>query len=194
MEEVIVCEGIPTAAEYIDLRTKMGWGTINEEVAVKTIQAAAFTACLRQNDRLIGLARVMGDGVLYFFLADLMIDSEFRGGGHGDRLMRVVTAYFDRSAKPGSTITLMALNGREFFYERFGFVRCPDGPFGTGMRYAPAPGPERPARDEESRFSQPAQVVRHVAEFSQHQGVAEFADHWIAGAAEGDCANAAGCL
>jgi ribosomal protein S18 acetylase RimI-like enzyme len=116
MEEVIVCQQLPTAREYIDLRAKMGWGAIGEEIAVKTLQAAAFTACLRHDGRLIGLARVMGDDVLYFYLADLIIDSEFRGGGHGDRLMREVTAYFDRSAKPGATITLIPMRGRESFY------------------------------------------------------------------------------
>jgi predicted N-acetyltransferase YhbS len=136
--EVRVFERPPTAAEYIDLRTRMGWGSIDEAAAARTIQAAAFTVCLRDNDRLIGLARVMGDGVLYFFLADLIVDPAFRGGGHGDTLMRAVTDYFDRSAKPGASITLVPLNGREFFYERFGFVRCPNGPFGAGMHYAPA--------------------------------------------------------
>jgi predicted N-acetyltransferase YhbS len=134
--EVIVSERVPTATEYIDLRARMDWGTIDEATAVKTIEAAAFTACLRDNGRLIGLARVMGDGVMYFFLADLIVDPEFLGGGHGERLMRLVTDYFDRNAKPGASITLVPLNGREFFYERFGFVRCPSGPFGTGMHYA----------------------------------------------------------
>lgn len=142
MEEVIVCQHLPTAREYIDLRAKMGWGTIDEETAVKTIEAAAFTVCLRHHGRLIGLARVMGDGVMYFFLADLIVDSEFRAGGLGDRLMREVTAYFDRSARPGATITLISVSGREAFYERYGFVRCPDGPFGTGMHYTSVPGPK----------------------------------------------------
>jgi hypothetical protein len=54
--------------------------------------------------------------------------------------MRIVTDYFDRSAKPGASITLIPLNGREFFYEQFGFVRCPSGPFGAGMHYVSAPG------------------------------------------------------
>jgi predicted GNAT family N-acyltransferase len=142
MEEFIVAEQLPTAAEYIGLRSKMGWGAIDEQTAVKTLQAAAFTACLRHHGRLIGLARVMGDGVLYFFLADVIVDSEFRGAGHGDRLMQAVMAYFDRNAKPGATIALIALKELEFFYERFGFVRCPDGAFGTGMHYAAAPGPK----------------------------------------------------
>jgi len=136
--EVTVFEGPPTPAEYIGLRARMGWGTIDEATAVKTIRAAAFAVCLRDHDRLIGLARVMGDGVLYFFLADLIVDPAFRGGGHGETLMRAVTDYFDRNAKPGASITLVPLSGREYFYERFGFVRCPDGPFGTGMHYAPA--------------------------------------------------------
>jgi predicted N-acetyltransferase YhbS len=143
--EVMVSERSPTAAEYVDLRARMGWGTIDEETAVKTIEAAAFTVCLRDNGRLIGLARVMGDSLMYFFLADLIVDSEFRGGGLGDRLMREVTAYFDRSAKPGATITLIPVRGGESFYERYGFVRCPDGPFGPGMHYATAPGPKSPA-------------------------------------------------
>jgi hypothetical protein len=71
MEEVIVSKRPPTPTEYINLRARIGWGTIDEDIAITTIQAAAFTACLRSNSRLIGLARVMGDGVLYFFLADL---------------------------------------------------------------------------------------------------------------------------
>jgi predicted N-acetyltransferase YhbS len=134
--EVRVFEHPPTVAEYIELRARMGWGSIDEATAARTIEAAAFTVCLRDHDRLIGLARVMGDGVLYFFLADLIVDPAFRGGGHGEILRRAVTGYFDRNAKPGASITLVPLNGREAFYERFGFVRCPDGPFGTGMHYA----------------------------------------------------------
>jgi len=41
------------------------------------------------------------------------------------------------------------------------------------------------------RYLQPAQIVRHVAEFLEQLSIAEFADHGIPGAAEGDCADAA---
>ena len=142
MEEVSVSERLPKAAEYIELRTTMGWGSIDEEIANRTIEAAAFTVCLRRQDRLVGIARVMGDGAMYFFLADLIVDPEFRGSRYGDRLMQAVTSYFDRSAMPGATITLVPLNGQETFYEKFGFVRCPSGPFGTAMHYAAAPPPK----------------------------------------------------
>jgi predicted N-acetyltransferase YhbS len=61
----------------------------------------------------------MGDGAMYFFLADLIVAPEFRSSGYGDRLMHAVTSYFDRSAMPGATITLVPLVGREPFYEKF---------------------------------------------------------------------------
>jgi predicted GNAT family N-acyltransferase len=141
MGEIVVSEALPAAAEYIELRARAGWGSIDEETAIKTIKAAAFTISLRHEKRLIGLARVMGDGVLYFFLADLIVDPGFRGERLGDRLMRVVTSYFDRCAAPGASITLVPLKDGESFYERFGFVRCPNGPFGTGLHYAAAPPP-----------------------------------------------------
>jgi GNAT superfamily N-acetyltransferase len=140
-EGIVVSEAPPTAAEYIDLRARAGWGLIDEETATRTIRAAVFTVSLRREQRLIGLARVMGDGVLYFFLADLVVDPAFRGERLGDRLMRTVTSYFDRCAGPGASITLVALNGGESFYEKFGFARCPDGPFGSGMHYRAAPPP-----------------------------------------------------
>jgi ribosomal protein S18 acetylase RimI-like enzyme len=141
MTDVVLSEQPPTVAEYIDLRAKAGWGSIDEATATRSLQGPAFTVSLRQRDRLAGFARVISDGVLFFFLTELIVDPAFRGGGHGETLMREVTGFFDRNARPGATITLVALPGREPFYERFGFVRCPHGPFGAGMHYAPAPPP-----------------------------------------------------
>ncbi|MBV9991379.1 MAG: GNAT family N-acetyltransferase [Alphaproteobacteria bacterium] len=138
---MVLSEALPTAQEYIALRDAMGWGRLDEATARRTLDAAAYTVCLRDGEaggggRLAGLARVMGDGTLYFFLADLIVAPEARGGGHGETLMRAVVDYFDRAAQPNATITLVAMPGREAFYERFGFRRTPDGPFGHGMRYA----------------------------------------------------------
>ena len=142
MDGIVLAEELPSAAEYCELRSRTGWGNIDESIARQTIGAARYTITLRRQGQLIGLARVMGDGALYFFLADLIVDPDFRGEGLGDRLMGAVTDYFDRCAKPGASIVLIPLRGGESFYERFGFARCPDGPFGTGMHYASAPLPE----------------------------------------------------
>lgn len=139
MAELMVSECAPTVAEYIELRARMGWGRLDEETARRTIQAATFSVCLRRQEQCVGVARVMGDGAIYFFLADLIVAPEFRGGGYGDQLMRAVTSYFDRTAMPGATVMVVPLLGREPFYEKFGFVRCPSGHFGAALHYAAAP-------------------------------------------------------
>ena len=141
MTDIVLTESSPTAAEYIALRAKIGWGTIDDETARATLDGACYSACLRRNGELVGLVRLIGDGVLYFAFSDVMIASELRGSGHGAKLMQAATAYLRRKARPGASITLQPLKSREPFYERFGFVNCPSGPFGAGMVFADAPPP-----------------------------------------------------
>lgn len=141
MPDVMLSFERPTVAEYVEIRKLMGWGTIEEATARQTLDGACFTACLRQDGKLVGLVRAIGDGVLYFAVSDVMVSPELRGGGHGATLMNALGDYLRRTAKPGASITLQPLTGREPFYEKFGWVRCPGGPFGAGMVFADAPPP-----------------------------------------------------
>jgi GNAT superfamily N-acetyltransferase len=141
MSDVVLVQEHPSVAEYIALRQAMGWGTICEETARRTLEGACYCACLRRDGRLVGLVRAIGDGVLYFAVSDVMVAAELRGGGHGGTLLNALGDYLRRVAKPGASITLQPLAGREPFYEKFGWVRCPGGPFGHGMVFADAPLP-----------------------------------------------------
>lgn len=141
MADTSLVEGAPTVAEYIALRQNIGWGVVDEDTARRTIDGACYTVCLRREGRLLGLVRLIGDGCLYFAFSDVMVSPELQGGGHGARMMRAAVEYLRRAAKPGASITLQPLSGREAFYEKFGFVRCPSGPFGQGMVFADAPPP-----------------------------------------------------
>ena len=141
MSNVALVEEPPHVAEYIALREAMGWGVIDNETARRTIEGSCYSACLRMNGRLVGLVRAIGDGCLYFAVSDVMVSGELRGSGHGATLLNALRAYLKRAAKPGASITLQPLAGREPFYEKFGWVRCPGGPFGQGMVFAEAPPP-----------------------------------------------------
>jgi GNAT superfamily N-acetyltransferase len=99
----------------------------------KDFERRLFTVCLRQEARLFGLARVVGDGALYFYVSDVIVRPELRGSGYGVLLMKAVLGYLRRAAHPGAMIVVVPLNGRESFYERFGFKRCSHGRFGVGM-------------------------------------------------------------
>jgi GNAT superfamily N-acetyltransferase len=133
MPDPTLLEDVPSAAEFIELRSIMGWPYVDQEAAGKTLSGALFTVCLRQEGRLFGLARVVGDGVLYFYVSDVIVRPELRGGGYGVLLMKAVLGYLRKAAHPGAMIVVVPLKGRETFYERFGFKRCPNGRFGVGM-------------------------------------------------------------
>ena len=133
MSNPVIVEEVPSAAEFIELRRIMGSPEIDEETAIKTINCALFTACLRDEDRLLGLARAVGDGVLYFYISDVIVRPELRGSGYGILLMKALMRYLTKAAHPGAMIVVVPLEGRQTFYERFGFKQCPDGRFGAGM-------------------------------------------------------------
>jgi GNAT superfamily N-acetyltransferase len=137
MTNPTLVEDVPSAAEYIELRRIMGSPEVSQEAANKTVTGALFTVCLREEARLLGIARVVGDGVLYFYISDVIVSPELRGRGYGVLLMEAVLSYLRRAAHPGAMIVVVPLKGRETFYEHFGFKRCPDGRFGVGM-YLPA--------------------------------------------------------
>lgn len=126
----------PGVEEYIEFRQFLGWGEVSAEAVRKTLNATTFCLCLRDDeDDLVGLIRVMGDGVLYLFIADVMVHPDYTGYGLGDELMREAMQYIERSVDPRATVTLIPLAGRERFYERFGFERCPNEVFGQGMAF-----------------------------------------------------------
>jgi predicted GNAT family N-acyltransferase len=133
MANPVIVEEIPSAAEFIELRKIMGSPEVDEQTATNAVNHALFTVCLRDENRLIGLARAVGDGVLYFYISDVIVRPELRGSGYGMLLMKSVMQYLRRAAHPGAMIVVVPLKGRETFYERFGFKRCPDGRFGVGM-------------------------------------------------------------
>ena len=137
MDSVLLAEDPPTPAEYVALRALMGWATIDEAAAKRTLACSTYTACLRQEGRLLGLARVVGDGVLYFYISDVIVHPSLQGGGYGSTLMAAVMAYLRRAADPGATIAILPFRGREAFYARFGFVTCPTEIFGAGMYLDP---------------------------------------------------------
>ncbi len=133
MNNVILIEGPITATEFIEFRKLMGGPDIDMPAALKSVSNALLTVCLREDGRLLGFARVVGDGVLYFYVSDVVIHPSLRSGGYGALLMNSVLGYLKGSAVPGATIVVVPLAGLESFYERFGFKRCPDGHFGIGM-------------------------------------------------------------
>lgn len=64
--DYIISDLPPTAAEYIALRGKIGWDSVKHKVAQNSLNHSLFNTTVRLDGKLIGMARVVGDGIFMF--------------------------------------------------------------------------------------------------------------------------------
>ena len=123
----------PTAKQWMQLRACVGWATFPEEVAQKSLAATPFCVCAFEGEELIGMARVLGDGVISFYIGNVMVVPRWQGLGVGKEIMEVIMQHLRESAAPGAIASLLSIQGKEDFYLQFGFEKRPDATHGHGM-------------------------------------------------------------
>ena len=120
----------PSASE---LRAKVGWDDTNLNMAQCSLDNSLFHVTARVSSKCIGMGRVIGDGVMFFYVQDLVVHPDFQQQGIGDALMLEIEKYLNVAAKKGSTIALLSAQGKEGFYSRYGYLERSGEPLGKGM-------------------------------------------------------------
>jgi ribosomal protein S18 acetylase RimI-like enzyme len=131
--EFCLFEELPTVQELIDIRKAVGWGERDYGAAKVSLANCLYSVCIRHEDKLVGLGRVVGDGGLYYYIQDVVVLPEFQGRGLGAAIMDKVMAHLRQQVKPGAVIGLLAAKGKEPFYEKYGFIARPTDMLGNGM-------------------------------------------------------------
>ncbi|MFZ4855613.1 MAG: GNAT family N-acetyltransferase [Desulfuromonadaceae bacterium] len=133
VNEISIVERIPAGGEYNHLRKAVGWKSYAEEDAARFLPNSLFGVCALTRDELVGMARVIGDGGLVFYIQDVIVVPEWQRRGVGTLLMDRVMAYIRQHAFEQSNVGLMSAKGKEPFYEKYGFVTRPTEALGAGM-------------------------------------------------------------
>ncbi len=131
--QIILKDQIPTEEEFIAIRDLVGWGKADKEASIISLRNALFTICLRINEELFGLGRVVGDGGLYFYIQDMIVHPDLQGQGYGAAITDRCMSYVKEHAKAGAMVGLFAAKGKEGFYEKYGFMKRPNETYGNGM-------------------------------------------------------------
>lgn len=128
-------EAFITSEEYMELRRKVGWCEFVLEEAQAGIDNAYMVICVRDEDKAVGVARLLWDGGYIAFLADVIVDPEYQGQGIGRKLVEASIQKLKDGMKPGYKVklTLNSAKGKELFYEKFGFKVRPNDDAGPGM-------------------------------------------------------------
>jgi ribosomal protein S18 acetylase RimI-like enzyme len=131
--KVEIVEKLPTSEEYNQLRSMVGWGTYELEVIEKALPNSLYCVCASVDNKTMGMARVIGDNGLTYYILDVIVIPEYQRQGIGTAMMDKVMAFIRTHASKNSIIALMAAKGKEGFYERYGFTQRPNDRLGCGM-------------------------------------------------------------
>ena len=128
-----VVERKPTAEELSELRQSVGWISRDLEAYEKGLQNSLYGVCVLVKEKVIGTARVVGDGSTCFYIQDVIVKPEYQRMGIGSEMMKKVMGFIEKNACHGAVIGLMAAKNKEGFYEKYGFWQRPNEQYGCGM-------------------------------------------------------------
>ena len=113
--------------DYNELREKSGIGNRkSKENSETAIENSLFITSIYDGDKLIAMARVVGDGAISLVVTDVMVDSEYQKNGLGRVLMNEINKYLDENYDEDSYIILLANTPYDKFYEKFNFKQFPN--------------------------------------------------------------------
>ena len=132
--EVILKERNLTLEEWDSIITSVDFipADLSE---VKDIQSNSWLVLCaedKNNNKLLGFIRVIGDGKHVFFVSDLAVYPQYQNNKIGSRLLEEVIKRVKFSGV-SPRIYLCSTVGREEFYESFGFITRPTENLGAGM-------------------------------------------------------------
>lgn len=133
---MIVYNNTLSVEEYCELRESVGWTTMVKEQAQSGLNNSDFIVAGREEENIVGCARVFWDKGYIAYLADVMVKPEFQKQGIGKSLVNECIQYLKKQLKIGwrIKIVIVSAKGKELFYEKIGFEARPNEHDGAGMQ------------------------------------------------------------
>lgn len=131
---MIIKYQFPSNREFNELFSSVSWGTREDSKINEHRLKSDFAVCIYDNEIIIGMARIVGDGS-YYTVYDVVTRKEYQGKGIGTMLMNEILKWYKSIEDDDTYLYLGASYGKEKFYEKFGFRSRPYGHIGAGMKF-----------------------------------------------------------
>lgn len=124
---------LPSAEDFQKLRADVSWGPLSLDQASKALSGSVGGVIVLIDGKVIGMARLVGDGILNIYIQDVIIMQVYRKRGIGQALMTALVKHITEIYPKDCLIGLFAADNQDGFYTRFGFSPRPNVGFGPGM-------------------------------------------------------------
>ena len=120
---------------FLDLYRSVGWEPPCIEQVQTALQNTLATFTCYDGDRPVGMARVIGDGGMSFYIKDFAVVPSSQGKGVGKCLLTALEQYVKECKSLEWAVSLELISSKDAvdFYERFGFEKRPCDGVGPGM-------------------------------------------------------------
>ncbi|MEK4054076.1 GNAT family N-acetyltransferase [Paenibacillus sp. FSL F4-0087] len=122
MDQIHIEHTPPSAAEYLALRKNAGLSAMSKEGAEIGLPNSLFVVCLREENEIVGMGRVIGDGGCFFQVVDIAVRPDQQGRGYGKLIMSEIMNYLRAHVPARGLVSLLADVPADRLYAQFGFT------------------------------------------------------------------------
>ena len=132
---ISIKENVNSIEEFNYLYDAVGWGSYDEKVSEKALANTMYSVSVYDDDKIIGYGRIIGDGICFLYIHDVMVIPKYQNKKIGSQIMNKLLEKVNqiKIENPYVRVYLGASKGKEKFYERFGFITREDANLGSGM-------------------------------------------------------------
>lgn len=106
---------------YQTMRAKCGLSAKTDQACEVGLNNSLFSIMVKEDENVIGMGRVIGDGGCFCQVVDICVIPEKQGQGIGKIIMNNITNYIKTKLPKSCYTSLIADGDASFLYEKFGF-------------------------------------------------------------------------
>ena len=132
---ILLKENVNTVEEFNYLYDTVGWESYEKDITKKALSNTIYSVSVYDDEKIIGFGRLIGDGICFLYIHDVMVAPEYQNKKIGTQIMNKLINQINqiKLENPYVRVYLGASKGKEEFYKKFGFVTREEVGLGKGM-------------------------------------------------------------
>ena len=84
---ISIKENVNSIEEFNYLYDAVGWGSYDEKVSEKALANTMYSVSVYDDDKIIGYGRIIGDGICFLYIHDVMVAPKYQSQKIGTKIM-----------------------------------------------------------------------------------------------------------